>query len=428
MLGNQAKNMRAFRLSPKWLLVALLSFGLAFDYLNRLTLFSVIPLWRADLHASDTTIGLVASVFWWTYGLLSPIAGYLGDRFSRRQVLIGSVAAWSLLAALSGLVTNSTQLIILRVLLAAAQVSYMPVAQALIADFHDSKSQARASGYYQLGSYLGVFLSGLPAAWIATHWHWRTMMTITGLAGLAYAVVLLKFLPHPPNKRASRERHNEPKASVRNLSELLRVPSFAILIAAFSLTSVANLIIFTYLPLFIFERYQRSLEAAAFDGTFYLQAAAVILTPIYTTMSDRWASRDLRHRYLAAALCSALGLPALIAIGTTKHLPILIVGLICFALAMLSSDSSWLAMLCDVTVSRQRATGYGLFNFSGTLIGGLATAIAAMTMHRFGLGSIIASLGALYIVIAALLSIIGYVFLKRDSYRSHERVQSVVPA
>ena len=75
----------------KWLVVGLLSAGLAVDYLTRIGIYSVFPLLRKELIASDVVLGLVASSFPWTYGLLSPVAGYLGDRFSRRTVILASM-------------------------------------------------------------------------------------------------------------------------------------------------------------------------------------------------------------------------------------------------------------------------------------------------------------------------------------------------
>src|SRR3954470_19752768 len=110
--------------NSKWLLVFLLSAGLALDYLARLALFSVLPPLKKDLALGDVALGLIASSFLWTYGLLSPIAGFVGDRFSRRTVLIVSLAGWSMITVLSGLVTNAWQLVAMRVLLAVTQVCY----------------------------------------------------------------------------------------------------------------------------------------------------------------------------------------------------------------------------------------------------------------------------------------------------------------
>src|SRR5438105_3243026 len=84
----------------KWRLVVLLSSGLAFDYLARLAIFSVLPLMRKDLAVSQVALGLIASSFLWTYGALSPLAGMVGDRFPRRAVVILSLVGWRSCASL----------------------------------------------------------------------------------------------------------------------------------------------------------------------------------------------------------------------------------------------------------------------------------------------------------------------------------------
>jgi len=396
----------------KWRLVVLLGTGLAFDYLARLAIFSVLPLLRKDLEVTPVSLGLIASSFLWTYGALSPVAGMLGDRFSRRAVVIASLVGWSLVTLFSGMVTSGWQLVGLRVLLAITQVCYMPVGQALLADFHGPDSRARASGFFQSGSSIGIFLAGLPVAWLASHLGWRNMLIVCGALGILYSLLMLRFLPQSAARTT--ELQTTPPLPVRQALALFRVRSMLALLAMFAMTSIAYWVLFSYLPLFVYEQYHLSLEAAAFQATFYIQVTAVIAMPFYATLSDRLTGRDERLRYLACALTSFLGLPALLAIGSSSHIPVLTVGLILFGVAMASSDASWLAMLCNITGPRQRATAYGLLNCSGTLAGGFAAFATALLMKRYGLGFLIASIGILYALISVLLLVCGYGFLKRD--------------
>lgn len=399
-------------MGPKWRLVILLAAGLALDYLARLALFSVVPLWRDELHASDLVFGLVASSFLWVYGFLSPAAGFLGDRFSRRTVVIVSLTAWSVVALLTGLITSGWQMVALRALMAVTQVCYVPVALALIADFHGPDTRGRASGYVQIGSSIGIFLSGLPAAWVATRLGWRSMVIVCGLAGILLALVLVRWLPHLPALSQEKGPRASPVA-IREAVGLLRAPPALALIAAFTMTSMAYWILFSYLPLFVYQRYHLSLAAAAFQATFYIQIADVLAMPVYATAADRWATSDPRNRYLACAVASTFGFPALLAVGAAHQIVILIGGLICFGGVMASSDSSWLPMLCDVAAPRLRATAYGLLNFFGTLAGGVAAFVTALIMRRVGLGVIIAAAALMYVLIAGLLLLSGYVLLQR---------------
>ncbi|MCI0627925.1 MAG: MFS transporter [Acidobacteria bacterium] len=398
--------------STKWTLVALLSTGLAIDYLARLAIYSVFPLLQEDLIASDFVLGLVASSFPWTYGGLSPVAGYLGDRFSRRTVVIVSVIAWSFASILCGFANVSWQIVTMRVILAMAQVCYMPTANAYLADFHGTDTQAKAVGLYQAGGYFGTFLAGLPAAYVATHLSWRIMLVLCGVLGLIVAFVMWKRLP--VSKTPSAHGGVKQAGLLQESVILLRKPSIVVIIVTFSLMSVIFWVLSTYLPLFIFQRYQVSIESAAFQATFYMQASTIVLMPLLGALWDACAKKRERNRFIACAIVCVLGIPALIGIGVATHPAILITSLILLGLVMAGMDTSWLPMLCTFTVSTQRAFAYGLLNAFGTVAGGCAAMITALVMKKFGLGLVMASLSALFGVITGLLLLVGFGFLKRD--------------
>lgn len=405
-------NTDADRRRDQWMVVGLLSAGLAVDYLTRIGIYSVFPLLRKELIASDVVLGLVASSFPWTYGALSPVAGYFGDRLSRRSVILWSLIGWSIATALCGAARAAWELVALRVLLAVAQVAYMPTAQAFIADVHGPETRAKASGLFQAGSYVGIFLAGLPAAAVATQFGWRMMLVFSGLVGLALAVVMWRFLPDP---QRAETQPAAPPVTIREALALLRIPSLLLMAVAFALAGIAFWVLFTYLALFVYERYGVSLETAAFQSTFYMQASAMLLMPAFGAVSDAWTRRDTRNRFLACALASLVAIPALLAVGGGNHPAILIAGLIAFGLAMAGTDASWLPMLCYVTEPRQRATAYGILNACATLAGGTAAMATALAMKQVGLGAVITSMAGLFLLLSALILVAGYVFLKRDA-------------
>jgi predicted MFS family arabinose efflux permease len=363
------------------------------------------------LVADDVLLGLVASSFPWTYGLLSPVAGYLGDRFSRRTVILTSLVGWSVAAGLCGVARSAWELVALRVLLAIAQVAFMPTAQALVADLHGPETRAKASGFFQSGSYAGIFLAGLPAAAVATHLGWRMMLVLSGALGLLLAAVMCRYLPSGSPAVTGRAR----PVTVKEALSLLAKPSVLLLTAAFSLAGVAFWVLFTYLPLFVYERYRVSLEEAAFQATFYMQVSAMVLMPVIGGVSDRWTRRDRRNRFYACALVSLLGIPALLGVGGGTHPAVLIGGLIAFGIVMAGTDASWMPMLCYVTQTRQRASAYGILNTCATLAGGTAAMVTALIMKKVGLGTVISSLAGLFFALAILVGVAGAWFLQRDT-------------
>src|SRR5678816_2477570 len=86
-----------FKLPPRaWLIVALLWVVGCLNYLDRVMITTMRGSLVEAIPMTDAQFGLLTSVFLWVYGLLSPFAGFLADRFNRSRVIITSLFLWSL--------------------------------------------------------------------------------------------------------------------------------------------------------------------------------------------------------------------------------------------------------------------------------------------------------------------------------------------
>src|SRR5688572_31483265 len=88
--------------SRAWLTVALLWVVAALNYLDRIMITTMRGSVVEAIPMTDAQFGLLTSIFLWVYGLLSPFAGFLADRFNRSRLIIGSLLVWSLLTWLTG--------------------------------------------------------------------------------------------------------------------------------------------------------------------------------------------------------------------------------------------------------------------------------------------------------------------------------------
>src|ERR1041385_7327009 len=101
-----------------WLVVALLVPVALLNYLDRQMLaamkFSVmhdIPTIGTEAHW-----GFLPAVFKWVYAGLSPFAGFIADRFKRRQVIAGSLCVWSVVTWATGQAHTFNELLVTRAL------------------------------------------------------------------------------------------------------------------------------------------------------------------------------------------------------------------------------------------------------------------------------------------------------------------------
>ncbi|HPT27658.1 MAG TPA: MFS transporter, partial [Bryobacteraceae bacterium] len=174
-----------------WFVVALLVPVALLNYLDRQMLASMKFSLMTDIPdiGSEANWGKILALFKWTYAFLSPVGGYLADRFSRRHVVALSLLVWSSVTWATGHVTSFDQLLLTRAIMGISEAFYMPAALALIADYHIGNTRSRAIGMHQMGIYAGVIIGGF-TGYAAEHPElgWRWMFDLCGLAGILYVV------------------------------------------------------------------------------------------------------------------------------------------------------------------------------------------------------------------------------------------------
>src|SRR5262245_25691988 len=139
--------------SYAWLVVGLLMPVALLNYLDRQMLAAMNDSMMQDIPdiATKANWGFILGCFKWVYAILSPFAGFIADRISKRVVIVASLFFWSAITLATGFVTNYTELVLTRALMGISEAFYIPTALALIADFHQGPTRSRAVGIPQRG-------------------------------------------------------------------------------------------------------------------------------------------------------------------------------------------------------------------------------------------------------------------------------------
>ena len=130
-------------------LILLLSINL-FNYIDRQVLSAVAPHIKEEFLAADpdakTKIGALTSAFLVAYMVLSPLFGWLGDRFSRWKLIAIGVILWSIASGASGLAGGFVMLLITRCFVGVGEAAYGPVAPSVISDMYPIRRRTKTHG------------------------------------------------------------------------------------------------------------------------------------------------------------------------------------------------------------------------------------------------------------------------------------------
>jgi MFS transporter, Spinster family, sphingosine-1-phosphate transporter len=393
------------KLRYAWVVVGLLWFAFLLNYIDRQVIFSVFPLLKSDFKLSDFELGLLSTSFLWVYAFASPVAGYMGDRFGRKNTVVASLLIWSLMTWATARAKNFQELLAARGLMGVSEAAYLPAGLAMIADYHGKRTRSLATGIHFSGAYLGMVLGGFLGGWIGEAYGWRPAFALLGFVGVAYTLVGAAALREESRNEAPESDFSKAAKPrlMASLKELGSIPSFRTLASVFGMTSVANWLIYTWMPVYLYEHFHMSLLSAGFSAMFYLQAGSAGGILLGGAVADRWSARTDRGRLLtqAAGVAVAASFLSIAAIAASRWL--LLGALAAFGLGRGSYDCNCMPVLCQIARPTLRATGYGLFNFVGSFAGGVMAALAGALKASVGLGGILEAAGLLLFGAAVML-------------------------
>lgn len=389
-----------------WLVVIFLFIVGALNYIDRNMLttmrFSIID----SIPMSDAQFGLLTSVFLWVYGLMSPLAGYLADKFKRSHIIIFSLLVWSLVTWMTGHATTFNQLLISRALMGISEAFYMPAALALITDYHRGPTQSLATGINLAGVMLGSSL-GFIGGWMAEKYSWNLAFNSFGIIGIVYAVILFLFLKDTPKDETSivsdtRVRIDENRISFYDaIKNLFSKSAYIYLLIFWSFLGLVNWMVVAWLPTYYKETFNLTQSMAGVYATAYFWPASIIGLLVGGYLSDKWSKKNPLARVMVPLIGLMFAVPAILFGSITAVLVITVAAFAVYGLTSKFTDTNMMPMLCLIVDHRYRATGYGILNMLSTIIGGLGVYMAgAMRDAQIGL-SLVYQVSAIALIICA---------------------------
>nr|WP_314520379.1 MFS transporter [uncultured Prevotella sp.] len=391
-----------------WVLVALLWFVALLNYMDRQMLSTMQEAMKADISELNQAeaFGALMAVFLWIYGIVSPFAGIIADRMSRKWLVVGSIFVWSMVTFLMGYAHNFTQLYWLRAFMGISEALYIPSALSLIADWHEGKSRSLAIGIHMTGLYVGQAIGGFGAT-LAAMLSWNAAFHWFGVIGVVYSIVLLLLLKENPKhsqKQATTTGEKPSRNPFRGLSVVFSTWAFWVILFYFAVPSLPGWATKNWLPTLFADSLNIPMASAGPISTITIAVSSFVGVILGGILSDRWVQRNIRGRVYTSAIGLGLTVPALILLGFGHSLIAVVGAGLCFGVGYGIFDANNMPILCQFISSKYRSTAYGIMNMTGVFAGAAVTQVLGKWTDGGNLGLGFALLGAV-VVLALILQL-----------------------
>ena len=406
----------------KWEVLLLLWMAYLLNQGDRQVFNTVLPAIRDALNLTDTSVGLIATIFNLFYAIMVPVGGWAGDRFSRKWVTTISILFWSVATMFTGLATSFMWLVLLRsVATGGGEAFFGPANYSLLGQYH-TDTRARAMSIHQTAYYIGVILAGWLAGLIADHLGWKYSFIIFGAAGIVWGAIMIFRLrdyskqeaPVQAAKAADRPRFFD------GFKTVFTTPTALMLTIGFSGLIFVITGYMTWVPAYLQEEFGQNQATAGFNSMFWTYAAAFVGVLLAGALSDRLAVRNNRSRMVLQAIGLLGGAVFLFLMGGHPTLWVLYLSFAGWGFFRAFFDANTYAVLYDVTPERLHASCSSAMIMTGFAVGAFAPVVLGAMKESLGsLSRTFPMLAAVWLVSGVLMFIVAMTSYQKDYNKNH---------
>ncbi|MEZ0603381.1 MFS transporter [Paraburkholderia sp. IW21] len=185
------------RSKARYQILGLLAVGTMINYLDRTVLGIAAPQLTKELGINAALMGLLFSVFSWSYVASQIPGGLFLDRFGSKLTYFLSMTFWSLCTLAQGLVHGIGALFVFRLGLGVSEAPCFPTNSRVVATWFPQSERAMATGTYTVGEYIGLAFFSPFLFMLMGAFGWRSLFYTVGGVGLVFGVIWWMFYREP---------------------------------------------------------------------------------------------------------------------------------------------------------------------------------------------------------------------------------------
>ncbi|ELU07902.1 hypothetical protein CAPTEDRAFT_179917 [Capitella teleta] len=218
--------------------LTIMLFANLLNYMDRYTIAGVLVKVKSYYRLeSEAQAGLLQTAFILSYMVLSPVFGFLGDRFSRKAIMAVGILFWSLITLAGSFVPADKfwLFLLMRALVGVGEASYSTIAPTIIADLFVKTQRTKALSVFYfaipVGSGLG-YIVGSNVAEAMGSWQWS--LRVTPVLGIICTALICLVVREPPRGAAEGGTHLHSTSWAADLKHLFKHKTFLLSTAGFT--------------------------------------------------------------------------------------------------------------------------------------------------------------------------------------------------
>lgn len=341
-----------------WYALVLLTLAYVLNFLDRSLIYILFTPIKAEMKFSDLELALLGTTsFVIFYTLLGIPFGRLADRVTRKYLIAGGLAVWSLFSGLTGFADSFWTLFLCRVMVGVGEATLGPAALSLLSDFFPPRMRATVQGVYSSGVAIGSGAAFFLGGWIGQTHGWRWAFYLLGFPGLILAAFVF-FLREPARGRTevAAVRHGRDDWKV-----LFRSVPLRYLYVGYALFGLASNNLGIWVPTFFVRVHGMSLALIGTAAGILSVAVGVPVTILGGYVSDRFRRMGRGGRMAFSAWAALASIPLWLGLLYAGNVVVLVsLNVVLFGLALM-----WLAPasadLHEIAGPNLRGLGIGIF-------------------------------------------------------------------
>lgn len=273
------------------------------NYLDRQVLGIVQDDIKAELLLTDQQLGLIGLSFGLAHAFFALPIGRIGDRTSRKSVLVACMAMWSSMTIAMGAVSSFVMLLITRMGVALGEAGVTPTTYSMMADKFPVTQRARAIAAIVIGMPIGIMLSNILGGLIADSVGWRWTFVLFGLPGVILACMFALIIVAPKQGQADGIEKVKHVGFWEGIKTILSIPTYRMVFLGSTLNSVFGYGLMQWMPSYLRRTFDMSASEAGLAFGLIVGISGLGGTLIGATIADKLADRDLRWYGWVIAIC-----------------------------------------------------------------------------------------------------------------------------